>query len=238
MAGQIVKLIGAVPVGANQAAMHGLIRIPTVHALAIGTGANVTKGNAPSATQAFYSNGGAAAAQAVVALLIALHSLDSDRIVLLEGVSPGAGAFTVAHGLSATPAILFAAVGTAAAITANAITADAVNVTMTASAGGQAFSILAIALHSLWGSGQWSNLLSGTMPGAQSPTQVAANAINQAFAHGLARLPAAVLLGARTGTLVTLGAGSPDPTNIFISSTNAAAQNLEALVIAGHSMIA
>lgn len=237
MAGQIVKLVGSVPVGANQALLHGLIRTPTIHVLGLGTGANVTKGTAPSSTQAFYTNGGGAA-QAVVALLMALHTLNSDRIVLLEGVSPGAGAFTVAHGLSGTPTILFAAVGTAAGIAANAITADAVNVTMTAGAAGQAFSVLAVALHSVWGAGQWANLLFGTMPGAQGPTQVAANAVNQAFAHGLSRTPALVLLGARTGANVTIGTTSPTATQISISSTNAAAQNLEALVIAGHSLIA
>lgn len=237
MGAQLVKLTATIPVGANQAVLHGLLRTPGIHVLGIGTGANVTKGAAPTASQAFYTNGGGAA-QTVVALLKALHSMDSDRMVLLEGVSPGVGAFTVAHGLSAVPTILFAAFGTAAGILANAITADAVNVTMTAGAAGQAFSVFAIALHSLWGTGQWANLLFGTMPGAQSATQVAANAVNQAFAHGLSRMPAIVLLGARTGAGVTLGSTQPNGTNIFLSSSNAAAQNLEALTIAGHSLIA
>lgn len=236
MAGQIVKLTSNVSVGSNQAISHSLVRTPTIHCLGVGTGANIVKGNSPSSVSAFYNNTGGGS-QAVVALLMAVHSIASNFIALLEGSSSGAGSFTVAHGLLGTPTVLFACFGTASGITANAITADATNVTMNAGGAGQAYSILAVFLHSLWGTLQWTNILAGTMPGATTPTQVSANAVNQSYAHGLQRAPGVVLLGARTGSGISVGSSSVTAANVFFSSTNGALQNLEALCLTGHSII-
>lgn len=236
MAGaQITKVTGNVNPGANQTIAHGLARTPTITILGAGCGANITNGSGHDGTSAKFSNGGGGS-QAVNALLIALHSLDADRVKQVSGTC-SAGANVIPHGLPAAPDLVFVGYGSTGAVLTASISSDGTNITIPGAGAGDKYDLLLVKLHSLWGSGQWANLLKGTHAQANVAGQVANGASNAAIPHGLGRTPDLVVLGARSGANITLG-NPADATNIYVSNGGGTAQNVEALCIAGHSVIA
>ena len=241
---QLAKIVANVPGnGSNSAVAHSLVRAPTIHLLGVGTDVAITRGNAPSGSSLFHSNS-AGTPKPVVALAIAPHSImlggNETRIAAIQGTTGSGGIQTRPHGLIAAPDIIFVEFGTDVLISGAAITADATNITFgqVGNGAGLVFGFLAVALHSVWGTNQWKNIITGNpSPAGGNYAQIGAGLPNVAFPHGLQRAPGLVILGARTGAGVTIGSTSADGTNIFLSSSAGVGRNVEALAIAGHSVI-
>jgi len=242
---QLTKIIANVPGnGTNSPVAHSLGRTPTIHLLGVGTDPAVTRGNAPAGSSLFHSNS-AGTPKPVVALAIAPHSImlggQETRIAAIQGTTSTGGIQTRPHGLIAIPDIIFVEFGTDALISTASITADGTNITFgqVGNGSGLVFGFLAVSLHSVWGVNQWKNIVTGNAsPTGGNYAQIGAGLSNVAFPHGLQRAPGLILLGARTGAGVTVGSTSADATNIFLSSSAGVGRNVEALAIAGHSVIA
>ena len=236
---QITKLTGSVPaLTTGYGINHSLSRTPGIHVLGKGTAATIVKHTTPhDATKAYYTNTAGVPA-AVEGLMLAIHSQEADRFFMSEGTSSGAGAVNIPHGLPATPDIVFLAAGPNANIAAGAVTAGPVNITINPTGAGQNWSLFAVSLHSVWGTTQWFNAITGNpSPAGGNYGQIGANGTNVAVPHGLKRAPGFVVLGARTGANVTIGTTPPDGTNVYLTNSAGAAQNFELFGIAGHSII-
>lgn len=240
MANQIVKLTANIAPGSNKPVAHGLVRPATISLLGFGSGANISRGSSPDGSSAYFTNGGGGN-QIVEAVVLAPHSLLSPHTTLISGTSAGAGALVIPHGIpiaSLQGSLFFVSADTDANISAGVITLGNTNLTINPTGAGQAYAIFVVGLHSLWGTGQWSNLVTGAnKPGGGTYGQIGAGATNVAVPHGLIRTPGLVLLGGRCQSAVRVGSSAADATNIYLSNAGGSPANFEVLTIAGHSII-
>jgi len=149
---QIAKLTGiSVPIGADNAVAHGLVRTPSIVALLHGTEADISKGADPDDTYIYLTNGGGVPENAEV-LVIAPHSIaDSEKqMALLEGDVEVGDEVAVPHGLVRTPTFVLLCFGSGANVSLGATAANATNIFLdNGGVGDEAYSVLVMAPHSI-----------------------------------------------------------------------------------------